>query len=380
MLAALLIAMPIVSGCNDGGPSTKMFVKSGNGKRLRIAVMPFDNVSKDQDAGRTITNTVVTYLLSTGDFDVVEPGVVSSVMSSEGIRLVDGITLDTCQKLQPKLNADAFVMGMVEEYGEVRIGPDSYPSISFSARLVNARTADILWAGTISKTGADSVKVFDIGRISSIGKLSKRAVAALSVSLSKAMPSITTNLAVPPGQQTAPQPTPVAPVTVPEPTPQPVVQPTPNPTPTPEPTPIPEPAVTPTTGAKYMDESVTYGEKEMSTLLKDIGAAKMGDVSYTKHFHGTIEVKYRVGDHAQSVEVKLVDYLKVATALKFLQGYNPDSQQSTFETLPAFTGESGFGYTHLDVAIGRFGVYIRGPKDRKAEVDAIGKGIIALLK
>lgn len=380
--AALVAATLFAAGCSDGGPSSKVYVKTKDGTRLRVAVLPFDNVSANQDAGRVMTNTVITYLLSTGAFDVVEPGVVNATLANEGVRITDGLTVDIGQRIQPKLNADAYIMGMVEEYGEVRIGPDTYPSVSFSARLVNARTTEILWAGTISKTGADSVKVFDIGRVSSLGKLSKKAVASMAESLAKSRKQIMAGLAaqasiVPIADHGTP-PTPVTPPTNPVVTEPPIAV-TPPVTPTPEP-PISVLPPTTGTGPRYMDETATYGQPEMTALLKDVDGAKLGDVVYKKHFHDTIETQYRIGDKGKVVEVKLVDYLKSSIALKFVQDYNKGSQQTAFDTLPAYTGESGFGYYHLDIAPGRFGVYIRGPKDNKADIESLARGIIALLK
>lgn len=380
--AAIAASAFLAAGCSDSGPSSRVFVKTKNGTRLRVAVLPFDNVSSNQDAGRVMTNTIITYLLSTGAFDVVEPGVVNATLANEGVRITDGLTVEIGQRIQPKLNADAYIMGMVEEYGEVRIGPDTYPSVSFSARLVNAKTTEILWAGTISKTGADSVKVFDIGRVSSLGKLSKKAVASMAESLASSRKQIMVGLAA--EATTVPiadhgTPSAVIPPTNPTPTePQPPVTPTPV-----TPTPVGPVATLPAsngTGPRYMDETATYGQPEMTALLKDVDGAKLGDVVYTKHYHDTIETQYHVGDKGKVVEVKLVDYLKASIALKFVQDYNKGSQQTAFNTLPAFTGESGFGYYHLDIAPGRFGVYIRGPKDNKADIEALATGIIALLK
>jgi polysaccharide biosynthesis protein PelC len=368
-IAAAFVVLLLVSGCQDSGPSTKVFVEGGDAKRLRVAVLPFDNVSKDQDAGRVITNTVITYLLSTGSFDVVEPGVVNAAMSAEGIRTTEGITLETCQKLQPRLNADAFIVGMTEEYGDVQIGSDSYPSISFSARLVDARTANILWAATISKTGADNVKIFDIGRVSSLGKLSKQAVAAMANSLFQSRTKLMADLQ---GSQPAPVGSdtgrttetvkPGAPVTASGSTATSTAAAPPG-----------------SAQAKYLDEAATYGEKDLTALLKDVGTYKLGDVTYKKHFHDTIETKYQIGDKGKFVELRLVDYLTTAISGKFLQTYNTDYKQTTFETLPAFSGESSFGYYHLDVSVGRFCIFLRGPKDNKADIDALGKGLIALL-
>lgn len=367
---AVLAVLLSVSGCNEGGPSARVYVKSGSAKRLRVAVLPFDNVSKDQDAGRVITNTIMTYLLSTGEFDVVEPGIVFATMGSENVRVTEGVTVEVAQKLQPKLNVDAYIMGMVEEYGEVRIGADTYPSISFSARLVDGHNANILWAATISKTGADGVKVFDIGRVSSLGKLSKQAVAAMAASLYNSRSDIMKDMTLPSDNGTTPdiikvrngeKPTDVA---------LRLVQPAPT---------IPAAAAT-ALSAKYDDESATYGEKELTALLKDIGDSKLGPVSYQKHYHEWVETTYLMGTTGRSAELKLVDYRNKAASAKYVQLNNSGLQQTTFETMPAFAGDSDFGYYHLDISVGRFGVFLRGPKANKDNIEAVGRGIIALLK
>lgn len=367
LLMSLLIAgmaSIFLTGCREGGASKQIYVKHATGMNIRVAVLPFDNASQQQDAGRIMTNTVVTYLLSTGEYDVVEPGVVYAALTSEGVRLNEGITLDICKKLQPKLNADAFIIGMVEDYGEVRIGPDTYPSISFSARLVDARNAEILWAATISKTGAENVKIFDIGRISSIGKLSKLAVKAMADSLESNSGAIMSGMKLQPAKATTNNDA-VAPAA-----------PAANVSTT---APV-EPAAGQTTTAKYLNESITYGEKELSSLLKDTDNAKIGEVTYKKHFHNWIETSYKLNDGGKTVDVKLVDYLKTAPAARFVQLDHPDEEGSKFESLQAFSFESDFDYYHLDVAVGRFGLYVKGPKGLKGDIDTLAKSIIAQLR
>lgn len=368
LLMSLLIAgmaSVLLTGCREGGPSKQIYVKHATGQRIRVAVLPFDNASQEQDAGRILTNTVVTYLLSTGEYDVVEPGLVYSALTSESIRLNEGITLDICKKLQPRLNADAFIIGMVEDYGEVRIGPDSYPSISFSARLVDAHTADILWAATISKTGAERVTVFDIGRISSIGKLSKLAVKAMADSLASNTGAISSGMKLQPGQVTRNSEGTGATTTA-------------APSSSVPDAPPAEPAGG--QGAKYLDETITYGEKELTALLKDVDTAKLGDVTYKKHFHNWIETSYKLANGGKSVDVKLVDYLKAAPAGRFVQLDHPGEQGIKFESLQAYSFVSDFEYYHLDVAVGRFGLYLKGPKDRTSDIDVLAKGIIAQLR
>ncbi len=352
IVAAVIVSL--AAGCKSGGPSAKIFVKDGaaNGERLRIAVLPFDNVSRNQDAGRVVTNTVITYLLSTGQFDVVEPGVVYSTLTEERIRLTEGITVADLGLMEPRLHADAIIMGLVEEYGDVRIGSDSYPAISFSARLVDARTAEILWAATISKTGADRIKVFDIGRVSSVGKLAKQAVNDMAVSLARSRESIMANMG--PGDGDVP---PFREVGDDGETPGDLIP----------------------LKREIPSEPAVYTEEELVALLKDVGSAKVGTVQYGKHYHSRVETRYTLGDTGKFVEVKLVDYRNKETAEKFLKQYHKDEQELTFETLPAYENESGYGYFHLDVAVGQFVMSLRGPKGRRGDIESLATGIIGLL-
>lgn len=355
VLVALLL-VGLVSGCKSGSPGAKMYVKQSTGQRLRIAVLPFDNVSRDQDAGRIITSTVVTYLLSTGMFDVVEPGLVNSTMAAEGVRMGDSISTDAYKKLQARLNADAFIIGLVEEYGDVRVGADSYPSISFSARLVDAGTTDILWAATISKTGADDVKIFDIGRENSLGRLSKKAVASMAASLLKSRSTLFSDMkgapaATDPGTTAA------------------------NPAGTSAGT------VAADASARYLDETAVYGQNELMALLKDIGDLKRGEVEYLKHYHGTVQTRYSLPDGKKFIEVKLVDYVHAATTGKFLASAHPDEKSTTFEGLTAYAkDESQFSYYRLELVMGRFGLYLKGPKAQKEQIETLARGIKGLLK
>jgi len=132
--------------------------------------------------------------------------------------------------------------------------------------------------------------------------------------------------------------------------------------------------------AQYLDETRAYDESTFTALLMDIGDAKLGAVTYKKHFHDAIETKYALGDTGRFVDVRLVDYRKVAIAKKFVGHYSPDLQESTFHSLPAFTHESEFRYVHLDVAVGRFGLFLRAPKDHKAGMEALAAGIMGSLK
>jgi hypothetical protein len=359
-IALLVLLCALAPGIAAG--TSKVYVRNGDEPKVKIAVLPFENVSRDQEAARRMTITVFTYLLATKMFDVVDQGVVNSAMTAEGIRSSEALSPENYQKLQARLKVDAVMIGLVEDYGEVRIGSESYPSISFSARLVNARTAEILWAATISKTGNEGVKIFDIGRVASLGKLSKMAVEEIAHSLVKARKDILKALSLSP---VSPLKTTPAPATGTDAT---------NP-----PAPTTQPGPTAAKTARYQDEEAAYGEKELTALLGEVGGMKPGTVEYAKHHHDTVETRYGLAG-GQFIEVKLVDYRQISVAKRFLITYQMGKREITIDDLPAFAGVSEFPYYHLDVAVGRFGLFLRGPKDRQGEIDTLAKGIIGLLK
>jgi hypothetical protein len=136
----------------------------------------------------------------------------------------------------------------------------------------------------------------------------------------------------------------------------------------------------PTQGTGVNNENATYGEKELTALLKNVGIAKLGQIIYSKHYHDMVETRYDFGDSGKFAEVKLFDYRKAAVAEKMVQLDHPGAQEDRFEAFPAFRSESDFGYYHLDIAAGRFGLYLRGPKDRKTYINALATGIIQLLQ
>lgn len=78
MLAAALlmaVALLVATGCS-GNPKPTEFVnpRFDFGFVERVAVLPFENLSSDRQAGARATRLLITELLATGTLDVVEPG------------------------------------------------------------------------------------------------------------------------------------------------------------------------------------------------------------------------------------------------------------------------------------------------------------------
>ncbi len=347
LFGLLLAGALLAAGCRDSGPGRAVFTRQGNAP-LRIAVLPFASPANAPDAGEVVTSTVITYLLATHAVEVVEPGMVEKAMRAARFapESSGGLDPDTLAVLQQQLNVDAYLLGRVEEFGDVRIGPDTYPAVSFSARLVRATDDTILWAASISRTGADKVKVFDIGRVSSVGKLTKSAVAELAASLQASSGAFT------PAEPDAPTPRPQT------------ARPVPG-------------AKTFALNPLFADEGRSYAQADLVALLAEVPGFTRGPVSYRKHAFDTVTALY--GTEGAGIDVQLVDYQKLETAKAFITRASEDLQPEQLDSHTAFAGDSAAqnpGVYHLNLAAGRFGLYLTGPASAKEKLQQLAVGLI----
>jgi hypothetical protein len=362
----LLLGLALLAaGCKSSGPGSQVFVRRGDGRCLRVAVLPFISPANAPGAGDTVTATVVTYLLSTGVVEVVEPGLVDRAMRNARFapQASGGLDLETLALLQQQLQVDAYLVGAVEEFGEVRVGPDIYPSVSLSARLIRAADATIVWAASISRTGADTVKVFDIGRVSSISKLTMAAVAEMAQSLGACSAVIAAAPLTAPGAHQLPQNGTQMPTLPPSAEARRDWQ-------------SPPPGLSALNGI-FLDEARSFGVADLKALLPEVPGFKRGQVNYSKHFHDTVTALY--GTDGAGIDVKLVDYQKADIAVGFVQKESAGLKEEKIASLTAHAGPSSPmspGNLHLNVAVGRFGLYLTGPDRFTEEMHKLAAAIV----
>lgn len=358
-LRCLLIVVPVLmavmtSGCKEGGPGRQSYVAKPGQQLIRVAIVPFDSMGLAQEnAARIVTEEIMTSLLSTGMFDVVEPGMVYMAMSEAGTRNAWGIDPATMQKLQEKLGpVRAFVVGTVQEYGEVRVGSVSYPSISISARVVEPETGQILWAGSCSRTGAESEKLFGMGAVYSSGRLARAVVRELMNSVDRERLLAVLNAA------------PAPPATA-------VVR-----TPT-----TPTASGGPTGNEKFFDEAAVVSQAILVGYLVDYDGFTKGEIDFRKHHFSMAETTY--ASQGLLIAAKLEDCGKKDVALARIKHEHPDETEARFAGLPAFMAASPAntpGAYHLDVAVGRFALFLTGPGSKKGDIEKVAQAIIAAMK
>ncbi len=114
----------------------------------KVAVLPFANHTKDQFIAARAREISITQVLSLKLFDVVDKGIVDSVLREEAIDPGAPIDKLTLRRLGQRLNVQAFILGSVDNMEEARRGSFSYPEFTLSQRLVEAKTSMVIWQAT----------------------------------------------------------------------------------------------------------------------------------------------------------------------------------------------------------------------------------------
>ncbi len=117
----------------------------------RVAVIPFENISQTQGAGRQATLMFITELLSSETFDVVEPGETAKVLSELNLFSTGTLEIEQIKALGSKLKVQALIFGTVSESTTIRSGSLSIPTITLDLRMVEVETGSTVWSASHSQ-------------------------------------------------------------------------------------------------------------------------------------------------------------------------------------------------------------------------------------
>jgi len=118
----------------------------------RVAVLPFINNTKDRFAAERVRDVAITQILALGIADVVDKGIVDSVMREEAIDPNLPIDLINLKRLGQRLNVQAFLLGTIDEASEIRRGSLSFPELALTLRLVDSKASIVLWQASGRRT------------------------------------------------------------------------------------------------------------------------------------------------------------------------------------------------------------------------------------
>ena len=157
VLLGLLGSLASISwfACSSSLPPTRFANPSFDFSYLqRVAVIPFDNLSSDAQAGDRATRLFITELLASGAVDVVEPGEVGAALRKLGGGRITAPSAEQVGALGEALGIQAVVIGSVAQSEVMRFGTAQRPVVTLDAQMIETDTGAIVWAATHTEKGS----------------------------------------------------------------------------------------------------------------------------------------------------------------------------------------------------------------------------------
>jgi hypothetical protein len=118
-----------------------------------IAVMPFQNLTREEDAAERVRDAFSGMLLATEAVYVLPAGEVARAIARTGALPSEGPSAEQIKKLSGILEVDAVITGVLREYGEVRSGSTSANVASLSLQMIETTTGRVVWSAASTKGG-----------------------------------------------------------------------------------------------------------------------------------------------------------------------------------------------------------------------------------
>ena len=167
-IVLLCLALPSLLACGSSLPATRFTNPAFDFSFVsRVAVLPFENLSRDREAGVRATRLLITQLLASGAVDVVEPGEVRAALAKiPGGRAGRAPSPSTQEviALGRDLGVEAVILGTVTQSEILRAGATSMPVVTLDAHMVETETGAAVWAATHTEKGSTlSAKILGTG-------------------------------------------------------------------------------------------------------------------------------------------------------------------------------------------------------------------------
>jgi len=118
-----------------------------------VAVLPFENLTKEPLASSRVRDVFMNTLLSTGAIYVIPSGEVARGMSRAGVEKATALASEDTIKLGGLVKANAVIAGVVREYGEVHSGATNSSVISISVQMIETQTGRVVWTASSTRGG-----------------------------------------------------------------------------------------------------------------------------------------------------------------------------------------------------------------------------------
>lgn len=151
-LAAVAFALTLASCASTDQQARDYVDPSANFAEMKVAVLPFENLTNYPNAGRIAAELLATELYQRGVFQLQEDTETRRSLAQLKIDPENLTSVAAAQQAAGLLEVDAVIVGSVSEFGYQQ-GLREEPVVGLNARLIQAGTGDVLWASSHSVMG-----------------------------------------------------------------------------------------------------------------------------------------------------------------------------------------------------------------------------------
>jgi curli biogenesis system outer membrane secretion channel CsgG len=163
-LVGLALVAVLAAGCSARKRAVYLNEEANFGAVQRVALMPFDNFTNDDHAPEKVSQILMIELLSAQVFEVVDPGESRAAIAAEQVSSISQLSAEHIRRIGETLNAEALMLGTVQELSMDRSSGVAAPTISLQFRLVDTLTGETIWSSIVSRQGAGaSARLFGVG-------------------------------------------------------------------------------------------------------------------------------------------------------------------------------------------------------------------------
>lgn len=152
LLMGIVALAALLAGCRSGTPTYHIRQDVDFSYIEKVAVLPFGNLTGNQNAGEIVRHMVINELLSSGTVDVVVPGEVMAAINSVGVKNVSSLGSKEIKGVGKALNVQAVIFGTVENFGSTS-GTLQVPEVTLTMMMAETDSGTIIWSVTETSGG-----------------------------------------------------------------------------------------------------------------------------------------------------------------------------------------------------------------------------------
>ncbi|MFP3983350.1 MAG: penicillin-binding protein activator LpoB [Desulfurivibrionaceae bacterium] len=153
-ITLLFLACLALAGCAvTSSQETYKRTDMNFGMLRSVAVLPFQNLTSEEEAAARVRDTFSGMLLATEALEVLPPGEMQRGLNRVNPENRHSPTLEEIKELGSVLKVDAVITGTLREYETLRSGASEAHVISLSLQMLEVETGTIIWSASSTRGG-----------------------------------------------------------------------------------------------------------------------------------------------------------------------------------------------------------------------------------